>query len=332
MRPTLHLVPRDVWASRDPSAPYGAASLESEGFIHCTDGAEELAAVANRYFRTDPRPFVAVTFDLDRAGSPWRIDVPGSPYPHVYGRVAPEAVIDVRDVPRGADGAFLPLSARGAGNRQNAGDDEAVKRTVADGYDRIAERYLEWGHGVRDDPRGRMLALFAARLPEGARVLDVGCGAGVPSTVELARRFHVTGVDISARQLEAARANVPGVTFIEGDIATMDFPDGSWDGVTAFYSISHIPRDQHASLFRQIARWLAPGGVFLATLGVSAIPDWTGPWLGVPMFFSSHDAGTNRRLLRDAGFTLLVDEVIEIHEPEGPVPFLWVLAQRAGAD
>jgi hypothetical protein len=46
------------------------------------------------------------------------------------------------------------------------------------------------------------------------------------------------------------------------------------------------------------------------------------------MFFSSHDAETNRRLLRAANFELLIDEIIETPEPEGPVPFLWVLAQR----
>ena len=49
------------------------------------------------------------------------------------------------------------------------------------------------------------------------------------------------------------------------------------------------------------------------------------------MFFSSHDAATNRRLLAAAGFELLVDEIVETREPEGPVPFLWVLARRGPA-
>ena len=71
-----------------------------------------------------------------------------------------------------------------------------------------------------------------------------------------------------------------------------------------------------------------PGGVFLATLGAADSPDWTGEWLGRPMFFSAFDADTNRRLLAAAGFTLLIDEVIPTHEPEGSVDFLWVLARR----
>jgi hypothetical protein len=49
------------------------------------------------------------------------------------------------------------------------------------------------------------------------------------------------------------------------------------------------------------------------------------------MFFSSWDADVNRRLLRDAGFELVHDEVVTIREPEGPARFLWVLASSPPA-
>ena len=57
-------------------------------------------------------------------------------------------------------------------------------------------------------------------------------------------------------------------------------------------------------------------------------PGWTGEWLGQPMFFSSHDADGNRRLLSAANFDVLIDDVMDTPEPEGPAPFLWVLAKR----
>ncbi|HUG46993.1 MAG TPA: hypothetical protein VMP67_01125 [Candidatus Limnocylindria bacterium] len=88
-----------------------------------------------------------------------------------------------------------------------------------------------------------------------------------------------------------------------------------------------MPREEHARLFGRIARWLRPGGLFLASLGANDGPDWTGDWLDKPMFFSSFDAQTNRRLLREASFELLVDDVVEIREPHGRVPFLWALAR-----
>ena len=48
------------------------------------------------------------------------------------------------------------------------------------------------------------------------------------------------------------------------------------------------------------------------------------------MFFSGFDAETNRRLAQEAGFELLVDDVIRMTEPEGETAFLWVLGQRPG--
>ncbi|MDP8904847.1 MAG: class I SAM-dependent methyltransferase [Chloroflexota bacterium] len=201
------------------------------------------------------------------------------------------------------------------------------KRIVAAGYDAIGSDYLEWSARSTDPARERMLAEFVTRLPAGSRVLDLGCGAGLPVTRALAQRFTVTGVDVSAGQVAAARGNVPQATFIEGDLAEVDFPAESFDGVAAFYAISHVPREEHGQVFGRICRWLRPGGLFVASLGAHDSPDWTGEWLGRPMFFSSLDADENRRLLVDAGFELLIDEVLETLEPEGAADFLWVLAR-----
>jgi SAM-dependent methyltransferase len=200
-------------------------------------------------------------------------------------------------------------------------------RIVADGYDRLAERYRGWASQTGTDPRDAVLGTFMDALPNGARVLDLGCGTGETSTGRLAERFRVTGVDLSARQIDLARRHVPGAAFIHGDFTRLAFADASFDGVTAFYSISHVPRERHGRLFETIRRWLAPGGLFLATLGARDSPDWTGPWLGDVMFFSSYGAEENRRLLRTAGFELLLDEVRVTAEPDGDVPFLWVIAR-----
>ena len=202
------------------------------------------------------------------------------------------------------------------------------KRIVAQGYDRMSRRYLEWSSRIEDDPRNTMVARMAERLLDGARVLELGCGAGMPSTRELAQRFRVTAVDISRAQLEMARRNVPDAEFIEADVAALEMPDESFDGVVALYTLSHVPREEHAQLFSRINRWLVPGGLFLATLGATDSPDWTGDWLGETMFFSSYDADTNRRLVHAAGFDFLVDETLVTREPDGDVAFLWVLAQK----
>ena len=204
------------------------------------------------------------------------------------------------------------------------------KKIVAAGYNAIASRFAAWAaQGGTTDARERVLAEFIRRTPPGARVLDLGCGAGIPSTRELSRRFDVTAVDASIGQVRLARRNVPSARFIHADFSEAEFPEASFAGVCALYSISHVPRQQHAALFAKVRTWLMPGGLFVAVLGATDSPDWIGEWLGVPMFFSSYDAATNRALLRGAGFHLVFDEVLETLEPEGPVPFLWVIAEKA---
>jgi uncharacterized protein (DUF952 family) len=110
MRETYHLVPEEIWTAADPEAAYEGASLATEGFIHCTDGVVALGETFDRYYAADPRPFLALTLDLDALDVPSRYDVPGSPYPHVYGPIARAAVVVTSRVERGPDGRFEGLS------------------------------------------------------------------------------------------------------------------------------------------------------------------------------------------------------------------------------
>jgi uncharacterized protein (DUF952 family) len=94
---------------------YEAASLASEGFIHCTDGVDALGATFGRYYAADPRSFVALTVDLDALDVPWRYDVADSPYPHIYGAIPRAAIVDIQPVRRSAAGQFEGLGATVSG-------------------------------------------------------------------------------------------------------------------------------------------------------------------------------------------------------------------------
>jgi cyclopropane fatty-acyl-phospholipid synthase-like methyltransferase len=201
------------------------------------------------------------------------------------------------------------------------------KRAVAAGYDALGASFGEWEDRIEGDPSVRFFAELAARLPNGARILDLGCGNGA-KLARLAGRFDLVGVDLSEEQLRLARAAVPEATLIRADFTELDYPAETFDAVAAINSIVHVPRAEQAPLFRTILRWLKPGGFFLASLSHVGGDDRTEEWLGVEMFFSGFDADTNRRLLREAGFELLVDELVRMREPEGEVAFLWVLARK----
>lgn len=167
---------------------------------------------------------------------------------------------------------------------------------------------------------------LAELLPEGARVLDLGCGAGVPATQWLAQRFHVTGVDISERQLELARQHVPGATFIKSDMGSLTFPDGAFDAIVSFYAIIHLPRQEQSALIANIYRWLKSGGAFLSNWAVS---DWEGVeenwegW-GASMWWSHYGKDDNLAMLRDVGFIITSSEVRKTNDET----WLWVLARK----
>ena len=203
-------------------------------------------------------------------------------------------------------------------------------RIVEQGYDEIADSFVEWRDRIVDDPRLWWMNQLTSRLEEGARVLELGCGAGIPDTRLLAERFRVTGVDISREQIRRARTNVPSAEFIRADFTSLELEVASFDAVAAFCSFNNVPRDLLAGVFERIHSWLAPAGLFLAALGTSDTESWIGEWLGTTMYFSSFPPDTNRQLLGDAGFELLLDELVITREPEpdGEATWHWVLARR----
>ncbi len=138
----------------------------------------------------------------------------------------------------------------------------------------------------------------------------------------------VTGVDISAEQVRRARAAVPDADLVHADITSLELAPRSFDAVVSFYAFNHIPRELLAPTFARIGHWLVPGGLLMTALGVGDTEAWTGEWLGAPTFFSSFPHETNTRLVREAGFEILRDELVTFREPEGDVTFQWVLAMR----
>ena len=111
MRETFHLVRADALAASEPDRPYAAASLAAEGFIHCTDGADEMVETANRHYRDTPGEFLVLTVDLDACGSPWSVEDQRGIYPHVFGPIDRAAIIRVVPAPRDPAGQFLPFEA-----------------------------------------------------------------------------------------------------------------------------------------------------------------------------------------------------------------------------
>jgi SAM-dependent methyltransferase len=207
-------------------------------------------------------------------------------------------------------------------------DDPTVdyKALVRRGYDHCAAAY----DGARRRDAQPELAMLIGCLDDGAAVLDVGCGAGIPVARDLAQRFSVAGVDISRSMIDRARANVPGGTFIHGDIMSVDFPPSHFDAVVAFYSVFHLPREEHGELFRRIHYWLKPKGHLMATVSIWNEAAYTeDDFFGVTMYWSNYSLGEYEKMLSRLGFDLLevttvghgYDETQETPDERHPLVF-----------
>jgi SAM-dependent methyltransferase len=198
---------------------------------------------------------------------------------------------------------------------------------VRHGYDEVAVDYL--ADRTMDGGDIRALDDLVRRLTPGARVLDAGCGAGLPVTRRLVDAGLATvGLDFSIEQLRLARELVPETGLVQGDLAHLPFPTASFDAVVSFYAVIHVPRSEHASVFVDVRRVLRPGGWALLCLGAGDLPEDHDPesWLGAPMYWSHFDAATNLELLRDAGLEIVGDEIVP--DPMGHRGHLFALVRR----
>ncbi len=159
------------------------------------------------------------------------------------------------------------------------------KRLVIDGYDICADAF----NSARATEAADELSALTDLVPVGARVLDLGCGAGVPVARALSDRYDVVGVDVSASQLQLARWQVPSVSLIRADMECLHFAPSSFDAVVSLYAIFHVRRREQPNLFGRLLDWLRPGGLLLASLGRTNIPSYTEPdFFGVEMYWSHY--------------------------------------------
>jgi RimJ/RimL family protein N-acetyltransferase/SAM-dependent methyltransferase len=203
------------------------------------------------------------------------------------------------------------------------------KQIVRDGYDTIGAAYRPWAEAGGSETRAWFLHETLSRIPEGAEVLELGCGPGAEA-VALAEGRTYTGVDISAVMISMARAQVPGATFIEHDFATLDVPDSSFDAIVSLYVLGHLPSNEHGPTIDRVHRWLRPGGVFCASFPMGEDDDIEEDWIGAPMFFGGIGHEATVTALRETGFELDLEEVRDDTDADMQgESFLWVIARKA---
>ena len=164
---------------------------------------------------------------------------------------------------------------------------EARRQAQADAFDQIGDRYDEaFPH---KDGQVAATEWLIDQLTPGSRVLDVGCGTGIPTDGQLvAAGLEVTGIDISESMLDGARGNVPTADFHRLDLMDLDDRFGRFDAAVAFFSLLMLPRSEIGPALDRI-RALLPVDAPVAVAMVEAdLDDVSIPFLGSTLRVSGY--------------------------------------------
>jgi cyclopropane fatty-acyl-phospholipid synthase-like methyltransferase len=205
---------------------------------------------------------------------------------------------------------------------------------VREGYNVIAKDYLAW---IQQRPTAHHVKLqqILEHLDASSKVLELGCGAGLPVTQVLTQHVvEVVANDNSEEQIALAKANAPRAKFIHGDMTQLEFPSDTFDAVVAFYSFFHVPREQHEALIRNVYDWLRKNALLLFTYSSHAEEGIYPMFLGTKMYFSSFGTEQILDIVRSCGFTIVDQEVRaqgnveDPTDPDNDTSFLWILARK----
>ena len=212
-------------------------------------------------------------------------------------------------------------------------DDEAT-RSIRESYDRVAEEYTRRiADELQHKPLDReLLDRFAKQTRGRGDVCDMGCGPGHVARYLRDAGVSVFGLDLSPGMLEQARKLNPDILFREGNMLSLDIPDRTLAGVTAFYAIVNIPRQSLPLVFREIWRVLQSRGLLLLAFhtGNEVLHEEELWGQKISMDFLLFQLSEIRPDLEKAGFN--IEEIVE-REPypdvEYPSRRAYIFARKA---
>jgi SAM-dependent methyltransferase len=195
----------------------------------------------------------------------------------------------------------------------------AETRRQAAAFDAIGERYDD----VFPHKSGQIIATqwMIDRLAPGARVLDLGCGTGVPTAGMLAESgLEAVGIDVSTEMLALARRNVPTGRFVAMDVMELDDSLGQFDGVCAFFCLLMLRRSDIPRVVRRVRSVLRPGGLVAIGMVEGDLDYEPVTFLGQPMSVTAYPQADLEAAIRAEGLHVLEVDVEEFEPASAEVP------------
>ena len=206
-------------------------------------------------------------------------------------------------------------------------DDADPTESLQESYDRVASEYTEKiANELDGKPFDRaLLDRFADEVRGKGPVCDVGCGPGHITNYLHERGIdEVFGLDLSPGMIKEARRRYPGLSFVTGDLRSLDLVRGGMAGIVAFYSIIHLRPEEVRPALQGLRRVLQANGSLLLAVHLGDSVVHLDSWFGedVSLDFTFFQADTLRQDLLESEF-----DIQEITE-RAPYPEVEVATRR----
>jgi ubiquinone/menaquinone biosynthesis C-methylase UbiE len=192
--------------------------------------------------------------------------------------------------------------------------DEATRHNQA-AYDQIAGMYAAQ-QVDRERSFADLRAAFAARLPRGADIADLGCGPADDGALFAQAGHRVVGIDRSAGMLAYAARALSGLV-AQADLRRLPVASQSIDGIWCCAALLHVPHDQTVEALREMRRVLRPDGslVLVTAAGQGARLEPVPYDPGTQRWFFYREPAQLEKQLSDAGLRVMTvtEEVSSRH-------------------
>jgi SAM-dependent methyltransferase len=178
-------------------------------------------------------------------------------------------------------------------------------------YNKIAPQW----NAARRNFCGREREYLEAVLqvtPEGAFILDLGCGTGRPmAEYVIGRGRHVIGVDQAEALLALAKASFPREQWLLASIESYEVRH-DYASAIIWDSLFHIPRAEHEAILGKAVSGLPVGGRLMVTVGGSEHPAFTDVMFGETFYYDSNTPEQTEQILSRLGCRLVIGEFMNV--------------------
>jgi ubiquinone/menaquinone biosynthesis C-methylase UbiE len=199
-------------------------------------------------------------------------------------------------------------------------------------YDRVAEEYAaEYRNELERKPFDcEVLDEFAASVQDHDRICEIGCGPGQISRYLHDHGVSIFGIDLSEEMVKSAQRINPDITFVKGNMLSLDLPEASVAAIVCFYAIIHLQRNDAAEALKEMNRVLEPGGLLLLSFhggeGELHRDQWYGKSVSIDVTLFAPDEMAN--YLISSGFEVVKLAEREPYEFEYPTRRIYLFARK----